>query len=458
MNVVMAGDGRLIEVQGTAEGTPFSRAHLDELLELAAGGIAEIHALQLRACADGRDRPRHDERRQGARAGPAAGGAASSRWTAGSRPRRTARPSTANALHQGARGARAGAAGGRPWWPTTPGSRWRRSAASPACTARASAAPASTTPGASGTCCAARGVRATGGARFVCVLVAIAPDGDETVGRGRARGHDRRPPRGATAASATTPCSCRTATTAPWPSSRPRRRTRISHRGRAARALAAALERSRRWPRRPGCRSAAGPRRSRWSRWRGLIAVKIVLSAVTGSVAILAEAAHSASILAASIVAALGARGGSGTAGALEGGLVVAARASSCSRRCAASASPSTRSARASPAWRRARWSPASSPATSAAVAREASSRALQGDAASLRATSITSGLVAGNAGPRRADGARRARRARRAGHRAGRRPRRASTSSAPCGPATRASTPRRSPPSLACSRPARRR
>jgi len=54
MNVVMAGDGRLVEVQGTAEGTPFSRAHLDELLELAAGGIADIHGLQLRACADGR--------------------------------------------------------------------------------------------------------------------------------------------------------------------------------------------------------------------------------------------------------------------------------------------------------------------------------------------------------------------------------------------------------------------
>jgi ribonuclease PH len=54
MNVVMAGDGRLIEVQGTAEGMPFSRAHLDDLLELAAVGIAEIQALQLRACADGR--------------------------------------------------------------------------------------------------------------------------------------------------------------------------------------------------------------------------------------------------------------------------------------------------------------------------------------------------------------------------------------------------------------------
>jgi ribonuclease PH len=42
MNVVMTGDGRLIEVQATAERTPFSRVQLDELLELAAVGIDEI--------------------------------------------------------------------------------------------------------------------------------------------------------------------------------------------------------------------------------------------------------------------------------------------------------------------------------------------------------------------------------------------------------------------------------
>ncbi len=45
-NVVMTGDGELIEVQGTAEGRPFSRGQLDELLDLAAGGIAEIVAAQ----------------------------------------------------------------------------------------------------------------------------------------------------------------------------------------------------------------------------------------------------------------------------------------------------------------------------------------------------------------------------------------------------------------------------
>lgn len=45
MNVVMAGD-RFVEVQGTAEGAPFSRAELDALLVLAEGGIAKIVALQ----------------------------------------------------------------------------------------------------------------------------------------------------------------------------------------------------------------------------------------------------------------------------------------------------------------------------------------------------------------------------------------------------------------------------
>jgi ribonuclease PH len=51
MNVVMTGDGRLIEVQATAEKTPFGRARLDELLELAAGGIAEIVERQREAVA-----------------------------------------------------------------------------------------------------------------------------------------------------------------------------------------------------------------------------------------------------------------------------------------------------------------------------------------------------------------------------------------------------------------------
>ena len=45
-NVVMTGEGGLIEVQATAERTPLSRAHLDELLALAAGGIEQLRAVQ----------------------------------------------------------------------------------------------------------------------------------------------------------------------------------------------------------------------------------------------------------------------------------------------------------------------------------------------------------------------------------------------------------------------------
>ncbi len=46
MNVVMTGAGKLVEVQGTAEGQAFTRAELDELLDLAGMGITEIIALQ----------------------------------------------------------------------------------------------------------------------------------------------------------------------------------------------------------------------------------------------------------------------------------------------------------------------------------------------------------------------------------------------------------------------------
>ena len=46
MNVVMAGDGRLVEVQATAEAAPFSREELDALLDLASAGIDEIAVAQ----------------------------------------------------------------------------------------------------------------------------------------------------------------------------------------------------------------------------------------------------------------------------------------------------------------------------------------------------------------------------------------------------------------------------
>ncbi|MEU8343560.1 ribonuclease PH [Actinomadura meyerae] len=49
MNVVCTGDGRFVEVQGTAEGAPFDRAELDALLDLAAAGCADLTRIQKEA-------------------------------------------------------------------------------------------------------------------------------------------------------------------------------------------------------------------------------------------------------------------------------------------------------------------------------------------------------------------------------------------------------------------------
>ena len=51
MNVVMTGSGGLIEVQGTAEGAPFSRAEMNAMLDLAQKGIAQLVAAQKAALA-----------------------------------------------------------------------------------------------------------------------------------------------------------------------------------------------------------------------------------------------------------------------------------------------------------------------------------------------------------------------------------------------------------------------
>ena len=72
-NVVMTGDGGLVEVQATAERTPLSRASLDELLALAAGGIEQIRVAQAGSPASCRSQsrreagPRHAQRAQAAR-------------------------------------------------------------------------------------------------------------------------------------------------------------------------------------------------------------------------------------------------------------------------------------------------------------------------------------------------------------------------------------------------------
>jgi ribonuclease PH len=51
MNVVVTGDGRFVEVQGTAEGAPFDRAELDALLDLAVAGCAQLSLAQAEALA-----------------------------------------------------------------------------------------------------------------------------------------------------------------------------------------------------------------------------------------------------------------------------------------------------------------------------------------------------------------------------------------------------------------------
>jgi ribonuclease PH len=50
-NVVMTGDGHLVEVQGTAEGAPFARRTVDEVLDLAESGIGQLVVLQRQALA-----------------------------------------------------------------------------------------------------------------------------------------------------------------------------------------------------------------------------------------------------------------------------------------------------------------------------------------------------------------------------------------------------------------------
>ncbi|MCB0068976.1 MAG: ribonuclease PH, partial [Caldilineaceae bacterium] len=54
MNVVMTSDGRFVEVQGTAEGQPFSRGALNAMLLLAEHGIRQLFEIQNEALASAR--------------------------------------------------------------------------------------------------------------------------------------------------------------------------------------------------------------------------------------------------------------------------------------------------------------------------------------------------------------------------------------------------------------------
>jgi ribonuclease PH len=70
-NVVMTGDGGLVEVQATAERTPLSRAHLDELLALAAAGIEQLRIKQAQAIAEAEAAPPPSTAASSAEAGAA---------------------------------------------------------------------------------------------------------------------------------------------------------------------------------------------------------------------------------------------------------------------------------------------------------------------------------------------------------------------------------------------------
>ena len=234
-NVVMTGDGGLVEVQATAEQTPLSRASLDELLALAEAGITELrdapgggdggvtdrphrrsivvatrnqHKLaelgeiltgidleplpdSVDAAARGRRDLRRERARQGAGRPRADRDARRSPTTPGSPPRALGgRPGVRSARYAG---------------------RGRDRRGEPRAAARGAAARPTTAPSPT----SARSPTST-------------RTGAETRARGALRGHARRATRAATAASATTrPSSPTTSATAGrWPSSGPRRSTR----------------------------------------------------------------------------------------------------------------------------------------------------------------------------------------------------------------------------------------
>ena len=241
MNVVMTGDGRFVEVQGTAEAEPFDRAELDALLTLGAKGCADLTALQQAALV-----------------------LMSQVFLASRNPKKLAEMQRILAEHlpgievlglddvdavrraggdradlrgqRPAQGARGGARrpGCRPS-PTTAASASTRSTGCPASSPRGGQGCPATVPTkdrANNELLLAQladvpDERRT--ARFRCAVV-FAPADPGGRRRARRRGRDARPghPRdaGRRAGSATTCCSAPTATTSPPPSCRPTRRTR----------------------------------------------------------------------------------------------------------------------------------------------------------------------------------------------------------------------------------------
>ena len=228
MNVVMTGDGRYVEVQGTAEGEPFDRALLDELLALAAAGCAELTRLQIDGAGAVVTHP--------ASSSPRATRTRSRRWrrilddaglhvevvgidafdgrARGGRDRGRA----SRATRCSRRGPSAPPPACRPS-PTTPGCASTRSTACPACSRRGgAAAPRRRRQPRAGARPARRHPRRAAGRAVPVRRGARAPRRP----RGRGARRDAGPARARAArhrtASATTRSSCRTARRAPAPS------------------------------------------------------------------------------------------------------------------------------------------------------------------------------------------------------------------------------------------------
>ena len=242
----MTGDGGLVEVQATAERTPLSRAHLDDLLALAARGIDELRAAQERGDRGGRTR----EARACCRPRNAAQGARVRRLLDGHEVGRAARRRRAAARDRARRSpttrwsrrARPRRRPARRRSPTTRGSRPRRSAARRACARRAS--PASDATDAENLDqAAARGAGRQPRCAYVCALASSTGAARSASSRAAARARSPRS-RAATAASATTRRSCPTTSTTDRTMAElsPAEKDAISHRGRAARELRAWLE------------------------------------------------------------------------------------------------------------------------------------------------------------------------------------------------------------------------
>ena len=251
-NVVMTGDGDLVEVQGTAEGDPFSRAQMDALLDLATAGIADLTQIQRAALGGLMAFPRGSRSRPATTTRSASSARICADWPVRGSPSATTSRGLRPRWRRPAR---------RTW--RTPCSRRGRSPARSGCPAMAddSGIEVDALGGRPGlrsarfagedatdeenlARCSARSRGSPAGgrtARYRCVAVLASPDGAERARRGTCEGTLSGASGGA-AGSATTRSSCRRGGTDTMAELTDEEKDRISHRGRAFRALRDVLE------------------------------------------------------------------------------------------------------------------------------------------------------------------------------------------------------------------------